>query len=1114
LWGFFIFGKTFFMRRIAGLWIVLIFISACKPETKQFTKLSPNETKIDFVNKLYETNTRNYFTYPYMYLGGGVAAGDFNNDGLEDLFFTGNMVPNKLYLNQGNLRFKDISESAGIQGDDRWYSGVSIIDINKDGFLDIYIAVGGENEPNNNVLYINNQDNTFTEKAEAYGIDDDGYSMHSTFFDYDKDGDLDLYVANYPPTSFKAPVDYYKYMIDNHEDGDSDHLYRNEGDHFVDVTNESGISNFGLSLGVVASDFNNDGYPDIYISNDFNAPDFMYINNGDGTFTNDILNSLQQTSFFGMGVDAADFNNDGWVDIFQLDMNAADNFRSKANMSSMNPEVFYQSVALGLHHQYMQNSLQLNQGNLNNPSPAFSNIARWSGVSSTDWSWGGLFADFDNDGWKDLYVTNGIRRDVNNKDFYNEHRAFFNKMENDPNYKNKEEEVKLLSYLEKMPSAKLANYLFQNQQDQGFKNRNTEWGLDEKTFSNGVVYSDLDNDGDLDLVVNNLEDRASIYRNNSLNTNFIGFELVAKDNQIPVGTRIHIKSSGKYQMQELNLSRGYLSSVSPRIHFGLGDTPSVEEVIVDWPDGTQSKLENVQSNTYNKIAYNEISTIKTNKDEEQSTAKQFETITQKDPFIHLENPYDDFKDEVLLPHKNSTLGPALAVGDLNNDGREDYIIGGAIAQAAALYVQQENGIFEKVSVPIFEKDKFYEDLGIQIFDADNDGDQDIYIASGGNEFNEGSQGYEDRFYENKGKLLFERNRAAIPDTRISGLEVSVNDYDHDGDLDLFVGGRLSPKKYPYPSNSRILENLSSSGDIQFVDVTEKKNSALKNIGLVTTSKWVDIDGDSWEDLVIAGEWMSIRIFKNNEGKSFTEVTEEVYKAEQRGWWYDIEKGDFDNDGDMDLIVGNLGLNYKYQASVDKPFRVYLNDFDKNATYDIVLSYKSDDTEYPVRGRQCSSEQMPAIKDKFKNYNSFASASLEEIYSNQMLEESLKYEITSFASVYLENKDGKFIAKPLPYQAQLSNINAMVVKDIDSDGNLDVVLGGNLYNAEVETPRNDASYGLWLKGDGNNGFSTQLPRETGLVIRGDVRNIKVIKVGDKSHLLVAKNDQALQQIRVN
>ena len=851
--GFFIFEKKL-MRRLVVVLIITFFSFGCESELKQFTKLNPKDTSIDFVNKLYETNSRNYFTYPYMYLGGGVAVGDFNNDGLEDLFFSGNMVPNKLYLNQGDFQFKDISESAGIQGDNRWYSGVSLIDINKDGFLDIYIAVGGENEPNNNVLYINNQNNTFSEKAEAYGIDDDGYSMHSTFFDYDKDGDLDLYVANYPPTSFTAPVDYYKYMIDNHEDRDSDHLYRNDGELFVDVTKESGISNFGLSLGVVASDFNNDGNPDLYISNDFNAPDFMYINNGDGTFTNEILNSLQQTSFFGMGVDAADFNNDGWVDIFQLDMNAADNFRSKANMSSMNPEVFYQSVALGLHHQYMQNSLQLNQGNLNDSSPAFSNIARWSGVSSTDWSWGGLFADFDNDGWKDLYVTNGIRRDVNNKDFYNEHRAFFNKMENDPNYKNKEEEVKLLSFLEKMPSEKLSNYLFQNQQENGFKNKNIEWGLDEKTFSNGVVYSDLDNDGDLDLVVNNLEDFASIYRNNTSNSNYIGFTLEGKDQQIPIGTRIHLKASGKYQMQELNLSRGYLSSVSPRVHFGLGAAPEIEEVIVEWPDGNRTKLEDLTVNSYNAVAYKEDSSNTLNEKNEFSEVKRFETVVQKDAFVHRENPYDDFKDEVLLPHKNSTLGPALAVGDLNNDSREDYIVGGAIAQAAEIYIQKVNGSFQKVNVPIFEKDKFYEDLGIQIFDADNDGDLDIYIASGGNEFNEGSQGYEDRFYENKGNLVFERNISAIPDTRISGLEVSVNDFDQDGDLDLFVGGRLSPKKYPYPSSSRILENRSASGSIQFVDVTEEKNPALTNIGLVTTSKWVDLDGDSWEDLVVAGEW--------------------------------------------------------------------------------------------------------------------------------------------------------------------------------------------------------------------------------------------------------------------
>lgn len=1103
------------MYRISIILILLLVSFSCEnSEIKQFTKLDSITTQVDFVNKLYETNTRNYFTYPYMYLGGGVAAGDFNNDGLEDLFFTGNMVPNKLYLNQGNFSFKDISATAGIEGDNRWYSGVSLVDINQDGFLDIYISVGGENEPNNNVLYINNQDNTFTEKAAEYGIDDDGYSMQSTFFDFDKDGDLDLYVANYPPTSFKAPVDYYRYMIDNHEKRDSDHLYRNDGGFFTDVTTESGISNFGLSLGVVASDYNNDGFPDIYISNDFNSPDYLYLNNGDGTFSNEILNSLQQTSFFGMGVDAADFNNDGWVDLFQLDMNAADNFRSKANMSSMNPEVFYQSVAMGLHHQYMQNSLQLNQGNLNGTTPAFSNVARWSGVSSTDWSWGGLFADFDNDGWKDLFVTNGIRRDVNNKDFYNEHRAFFNKMENDPNYKNKEEEVKLLSYLEKMPSEKLANYLFQNQIDNGFKNKSTEWGLDEKTFSNGVVFSDLDNDGDLDLVINNLEDKASVYRNNSFNTNYIGFELTGPENTLPIGTRIHIKAPGNYQMQELNLSRGYLSSVSPRLHFGLGSTTDIEEILIEWSDGKTYTIKDFKVNTYNLIDYADLIPSTSPLELKSEEKKRFETLTQNEAFIHRENPYDDFKDEVLLPHKNSTLGPALAVGDLNNDGREDYIIGGAVAQPAAMYIQQANGTFKNVQVPTFENDKFYEDLGIQIFDADNDGDQDIYIASGGNEFKEGSQGYEDRFYENKGNLFFERNLDAIPNTKISGLEVSTNDFDHDGDLDLFVGGRLSPKKYPYPADSRILENKSSSGNIKFVDVTEEKNPTLKNIGLVTTSLWVDIDGDSWEDLVVTGEWMAIHFFKNNEGKSFTEVTDTVFESENRGWWYDIEKGDFDNDGDMDLIVGNLGLNYKYQASNEKPFKVYLNDFDRNATYDIVLSYKSGDIEYPVRGRQCSSEQMPAIKEKFKNYNSFASASLEEIYSNQMLEEALVYEINSFASLYLENNNGTFKAKLLPYQTQFSNINAIVVKDIDQDGNLDAVLGGNLYNAEVETPRNDASYGYFLKGNGNNSFSVQLPRNSGLVMKGDVKNIKPIQIGDQTHLLVARNNMEMQQIKIN
>jgi hypothetical protein len=556
-----------------------------------------------------------------------------------------------------------------------------------------------------------------------------------------------------------------------------------------------------------------------------------------------------------------------------------------------------------------------------------------------------------------------------------------------------------------------------------------------------------------------------------------------------------------------------LSSVSPRIHFGLGTNTLVDEIIVKWPDGTHTKVIDGEINTYNTIAFVDQCNSSMQPIAE-SGKKQFETIIQKDAFIHLENPHNDFIDEILLPHKNSTLGPALAVGDLNNDSLEDYIVGGAISQVTSLYIQRENGTFTPYEISVFEQDKHYEDLGIAIFDADNDGDQDIYIASGGNEFHAGAKVYEDRFYENKGNMIFERIKTAIPETRISGLEVSVSDYDKDGDLDIFVGGRLSPKKYPYPSSSRILENQSADGIAKFVDVTDQKLSELKNIGLVTTSKWVDIDGDSWEDLIVAGEWMSVRFFKNNSGKSFTDFTDKVYFNDQRGWWYDIEKGDFDNDGDMDLILGNLGLNYKYQASEEKPFRIYLNDFDENSTYDIVLSYKSDDTEYPVRGRQCSSQQMPAIKDKFQNYNTFASASLEEIYSNKMLEESLNYNVTSFHSVYLENKEGVFRAKPLNYQAQFSNINSIVVKDVDDDGNLDAILGGNLYNSEVETPRNDASYGIWLKGDGNGGFKAVLPRESGLVMRGDVRNMKTIKVKEETHLLVAKNNEALQQIKIN
>lgn len=1101
--------NRFFYFTILGL---LFFSCTSKPKPL-FSKLDATDTGVDFANTLTETHSYNYFTYPYMYLGGGVSLGDINNDGLEDIFFTGNMVKNRLYINKGNMQFEDISESAGIIGDDRWYSGTTFVDINQDGYLDIYCSVGGKFGPNNNVLYINNKDNTFTEKAGEYGVDCDGISMHATFFDYDKDGDLDLYVINYPPTSFTAPVEYYQYMLDHHEEKDSDKLYRNDNGHFTDVTVEAGLSSFGLSLGVVASDVNNDGYTDIFISNDFNAPDFLFINNQDGTFTNQINTSLQQISFFGMGADIADFNNDGFMDIFQLDMSAEDNFRSKANMSSMDPDAFYKSVNIGLHHQYMQNSLQLNNGNEEGELPLFSNISRLAGVSSTDWSWGGLLADFDNDGWKDLFVTNGIRRDVNNKDFYGKHREFFDKMENDPNYKNKEEEVGLLKYLEELPSEKLSNYIFQNNKDLTFTKKTEEWGFGEKTFSNGVAYSDLDNDGDLDLVINNLEDIAGIYRNNSTGGNQLTIELNGKGKVLPNGSKVSLYTQDGLQVQEHNTVRGYLSSVSPLLHFGLGDSKQVDSIVVAWPNGKSTKLSKINSNQRLVIDYKENEALVGNSIGVVGN-KRFQTVETPNIFKHNENIFNDFEVEVLLPHKNSTLGPSLATGDLNGDGLDDYIVGGAVGHPTSVFLQTSNKErFAELEIPDLIKDKYYEDLGILIFDADNDGDMDFYIASGGNEFKPGSQGYEDRFYENTGQNSFVRNKEALPDLKISGMNVSASDFDKDGDLDLFIGGRLVPKKYPYPADSYFLENVSSAQGVKFVDATASRLPHLKSMGLVTSSAWVDFDQDGWEDLVVVGEWMPIKFFKNNSGV-FKEVSQELLPGHTTGWWFSIEKGDFDNDGDLDLIVGNLGQNYKYQASPESPFKVYLNDFDGNEKEDIVLSYKKGEKEFPVRGRQCSSQQMPAIKIKFQDYNSFASASLNQIYTDKMLEESLGYEITSFASVYLENNDGKFTMRPLPQMAQLSSINKFVVDDFDSDGNLDVVLAGNLYNAEVETPRNDSSFGLLLQGNGKGDFIAKTMLESGLKIIGDVRGMELLNLQGQKHILVAKNDDYMQLIKVN
>lgn len=1092
--------------------LLLLIICSCKKSVREdinvevknefplFTSLDSKDSGISFSNNLKENDSLNYFTYGYIYMGGGISAGDINNDGLIDLYFTGNMVSNKLYLNKGNFQFEDITSTAGIAGDDRWYTGTTMVDINHDGYLDIYCSVSGKFGSRKNQLFINNQDNTFTEQAAAYGIADTGYSIQSTFFDYDLDGDLDLYIANYPPTPFNASNQYYSFKKYQAKLEMSDRLYRNDGQKFVDVTKEAGVKDFGLSISATVGDLNRDGWPDIYVSNDFSSPDLLYINQKDGTFKEKVKESTDNTSFYGMGVDIADFNNDLLLDFFQVDMDAKDNRRSKANMASMNPALFWSTVNSGFHYQYMQNSLQLNNGVFSENLPDFSNISRIAGTSSSDWSWSPLFADLDNDGWKDLFVTNGTRREINNKDFFSK-----------DNLKKFEENT--LEKTLKMPSEKIKNFVYHNDADLTFTDMRDTWGIDHKGFSNGSVYVDLDNDGDLDLVTNNIDDTASVYKNNNNDRNnyiTVEFQGDAK-NTVGIGVKVTITTANNKQFQEMTLTRGFQSSVAPRLHFGLGKHKTIDTLKIVWPDRKEQILTDIQSNQLLQIHYVDAKATISSETETFLAFSKLEDSSFQIPYVHKENRYDDFKKQVLLPHQLSRLGPFMGTGDLNGDQLDDVIIGGAINSSPSVYFQKTNG-FKKQENTGLEKDTDFEDMGIAIFDVEGDGDNDIYIVSGGYEYEPDSDNLQDRLYINQGNGKFEKNTQALPDLRGSGLRVKPFDFDKDGDLDLFVGGRQQPGNYPLPGKSYILENTSTKEDPKFVDVTEMIAPGLSAIGMVTDASWMDINEDDQIDLVIVGEWMPITVFLNENG-SFQNRTKEMGLEDTTGWWFSIAEGDFDKDGDVDMVAGNLGLNFKYKATEKETFDIYFNDFDQNNSGDIVLSYFNGGKKYPVRGRECSSQQIPAIKKKFKDYASYSIATLEDVYTEKDLENSLHYQVKSFASVYLENKNGKFEIHELPKESQLFNINDFVVKDVNNDSNLDIIAAGNLYAAEVETPRNDAGKGLMLLGDGSGNFKTVPARESGLFVKGDVKDMSTLKVKGEEYLLFAKNSDALEMLKM-
>ncbi len=1076
-------------------------------EDKLFVKKNPNQTNILFNNKLTETDTLNYMNYPYLYMGGGVAIGDINNDNIPDIYFTGNMVDDKLYLGKGNMKFEDITNKAFKNLDKRWHTGVTMADVNNDGFLDIYVSVSGKNAPRNNLLYINNQNSTFTESAKKYGLDDTGHSTQGTFFDYDKDGDLDLYVANYPSTKFLAPIAYYKSKMDSLTLKDSDRLYKNNGDNtFTDVTDEAGILNFGLSLSVTAADINNDGWTDLYVSNDFAGPDYMYINNQDGTFKNTIQQSTNHTSYFGMGVDIADFNNDGLLDILQLDMTPEDNYRSKANMASMSTEKFWDGVQSGFHHQYMINSIQLNRGNSTDSIPVFSEMSRLAGISTTDWSWSPLFVDLDNDGWKDVFIANGTRREINNKDYFINlgEGSMFNK------------DSQLQSSLN-IPSQKIDNYAFKNNGDLTFSKVNDDWGLSFYGYSNGASYADLDGDGDLDLVISNIDSTAVVFENRGAdfhNRGYLRFSFKGSEkNPFGIGVKVKIESNDKIQVQELTTTRGFQSSSEPKLHFGLDTIKNIDKVIITWPDGKTEELINIKGNQEINVDYANASLNKTQPEINKNSFFTEVTKSSGIKYTHVENAYNDFEHEILLPHKTSNFGPGLAIADVNNDGLDDFFVGGAANQSGMLYIQNKDGTFIPTKTQPWSQHKNSEDMNAVFFDADSDGDQDLYIVSGGNEFLPDSKKLQDRIYINNGKGKFSYSSKALPTVNQSGSCVKPFDYDNDGDLDLFVGGRLIPRKYPYPADSYILRNDSKNGNVKFADVTSEIAPTLKELGLVTDAVWSDYDKDGDIDLVIVGEWMPITIIENNNG-TFTKIENESFKN-TTGWWSSIETKDMDNDGDDDFIVGNLGLNYKYKATLNKTFDVFVSDYDKNGSQDIILGYYNDSIQYPVRGRQCSSQQIPNIKRKYIDYNSFASATLEDIYTSTALENSLHYSAQTFASSYIENLgNGKFQLTQLPNLAQLSSINTMIIKDFNNDKIQDVLVAGNLFASEIETPRNDASMGLLLLGKENGGFTETPTQQSKFFASKDVKDIVVLKTTKGFSILVANNNDKLQLYKFN
>ncbi len=1140
----------YLLKSILLFSVTILFSCADKKASAPLLFTLMENTGIDFRNDVKDTKEDNSFLFRNFYNGGGVALGDINNDGLPDVFLTSNQGENKLYLNKDSFRFDDISKTAGLRQEGMWSTGVTMVDVNADGWLDIYVCNSGHMNDGNrkNKLYINNHDLTFSESAAAYGLDVSGYCTQASFFDYDMDGDLDCFLINNSPIPFSSldyagmrDVDISKWTVDEKLKGGGNHLYRNDGppqnpqkhglsnkhgplkqvsekstgssiseigavNHpstggagrsrggFVEVTKEAGLHTglISFGLGITASDINGDDYPDIYVGNDFIEKDYLYINQRNGTFKDELEDRVQKISMSSMSTDLADINNDGYPEIFTTDMIPDNDYRLKTTGTFDNIDLYLGKQKAGLYHQYVRNCLQLN-----NSDGTFSEIANHSGTFGTDWSWGSVFFDADNDGLNDIFVCNGIAKDVGDLDFLD----FFSN-EVYTNMMATGQRTGMDELLKHIPSVPLRNRVFRNKGNLSFEDKGAEWGLDKTGFSNAVAYADLDNDGDLDLVLNNENGPASIYRNNvrqQKGANFIAFRLTGKEgNPFAVGSKISVFKDSKVSCKEVSPVRGFQASMDYKQVIGLGGTTSIDSIVITWPDRTKKTYKNFSINKLNLVAYEKNGPVNP------VTTANTSTFLQPVPNVfdkHTEDDYVDLYYERNLPQMLSTQGPHIATGDVNGDGLEDVYIGGAKNQGGQLYLQNNSGNFIKKPEPAFNQYKDFEDVAVLFFDADNDKDLDLFVGAGGNNSSPGERTSEHRLYLNDGKGNFVLNTKAFPTNNANISCAIAYDFDGDGDEDLFVGGRSVPSAYGVVPTSYIYQNDSHG---IFTDVTNKLYPPIGKSGMVTAATWADVYGHTKKELIITGEWMTTKVFSYTNNR-FEEIKntglENMY-----GWWQSLAVADVNGDGLQDLVIGNIGENFYLRPGKDKPVKLWVKDFDNSGTIDQFLTQTIDKKDMPVFLKRDITEQFPFLKKQNLKHSDYAKKSIQELFDKNSLASADVRTFNYCSSVVAINKgDGKFLVNPLPVRTQLSSMNAICPTDINDDGKVDLMTGGNLFTFPPQFGRLDASYGDMLLNKGNGEFEWIGNKRTGIRLKGEVKDIKPLKVKGGSYFLVTQNN---------